>query len=104
MRRTPQTTPATRRKRLKGRWMRLQNPKLMADYMANANVSQARLSRHADCSRQFIHMLLTGSRKSCTKPIAERIEEALHLLPGTLFVEETSPTTVVNVAKKRTAA
>lgn len=104
MRATPHTPQAPRRKRLKGKWMRLQNPDLLARYMENANKSQSCLARHAQCSRQFIHMLLTGERRSCTKQIALLIEESLHLLPGTLFVEEMSPTTATVVARKRAVA
>lgn len=65
--------------------MRLRNPKLLADYMAAGDFSQARLARYVGCSRQFIHLLLTGQRSTCTVEVARRIEEAMRVLPGTLF-------------------
>lgn len=70
--------------------MRLRDPKLLADYMAANDFSQARLARYAGCSRQFVHMLLTGQRSTCTRSVGERIEEAVRVLPGTLFVAHES--------------
>jgi len=55
--------------------------------------SQSRLARQAQCSRQFVHMLLTGQRRSCNDDIAARIEDCLGVLPGTLFVPSVSPAT-----------
>lgn len=72
--------------------MKLARPDLMADYMAAADFTQARLARYAGCSRQFVHMLLSGDRTTCTPAIAARIEEALRVLPGTLFIDPKSPT------------
>lgn len=65
--------------------MRLRSPKLLADYMAAGDFSQARLARYAGCSRQFIHLLVTGQRTTCTVEVARRVEEAMRVLPGTLF-------------------
>ena len=84
--------------------MKLSNPELMQQYMAARDFSQARLGRYAGCSRQFIHQLLKGEAATCTPQIAERIEEALSLLPGTLFVDPASPAKRQTVARKRTAA
>ena len=100
-------TPAIRRprrKRPKGIWMRLRDPKLLVAYMEHADMSQARLARHAETKRQYIHMLANGQRRSCGPHIAKLIEEALDVLPGTLFLEEKSPTTKPHVTKKKTAA
>lgn len=96
-------TSATRRKRPKGIWMRLRDPKLLVAYMEHADMSQARLARHAETKRQYIHMLANGDRKSCGRRIALLIEEGLNVLPGTLFVEEKSPTSKPRVNRKRTA-
>lgn len=82
--------PATRRRRSKGRWMRLRDPELLARYMKAQDFTQARLARYVGCSRQFIYLLLKGERTTCTKPIGERIEEAMRVLPGTLFVDSVS--------------
>lgn len=97
-------TSATRRKRPKGTWMRLRDSKLLVAYMEHADMSQARLARHAETKRQYIHMLATGERRSCGQKIARLIEEALNVLPGTLFVEEKSPTSKPTVNRKKTAA
>ena len=104
MRPTPQAPRTIRRRRSKGTWMRLQNPDLLRRYMENAGLTQSDLAFYAQRSRQFIHMLLKGERKTCQEAVAERIEKAVRVLPGTLFVKETSPTTRTRVAKKRTAA
>lgn len=96
---------AARRKRSKGVWMQVRDPELLVAYMDNADFSQARLARYVGCSRQFIHMLVTGERTTCTKQVGELIEEALRVLPGTLFVAKRSParTTRVNRPKTRAA-
>lgn len=86
------TTHTTRRKRSKGAWMQLRDHELLVRYMENADFSQARLARYCGCSRQFIHLLVNGERRTCTKQIGELIEEALRVLPGTLFVPQKSPT------------
>lgn len=83
--------PNTRRRRSKGRWMRLRSPQLLAAYMDANDFSQARLARYAGCSRQFVHLLLKGDRTTCTREIGTRIEEALRVLPDTLFVPSVSP-------------
>ncbi|MEE6273481.1 helix-turn-helix transcriptional regulator [Georgenia sp. MJ206] len=81
--------------------MRLRDPKLLVGYMEMNDFTQARLARHAECSRQFIHMLVTGEKTTCTPAVGERIEEALRVLPGTLFVPKES--TVVGPAVKTEA-
>lgn len=97
------TTHRPRRKRAKGTWMRQRDPELTLQWMEKKDFSQARLARYADCSRQFIHLLVTGKRRTCTPPIARRIEEALGVVSGTLFVDEKSPTSKPSVSRKRTA-
>lgn len=93
--------PATRRRLSKGRWMRLRSPQLLAAYMDANDFSQARLARYAGCSRQFVHLLLKGERTTCTKEIGTRIEEALRVLPDTLFVPSVSPEARQIVAAQR---
>lgn len=65
--------------------MRLRDPRLLKAYMMLAGINQARLGRRAGCSRQFIHMLLTGEKRSCRVDVADRIEEAVRVRSGTLF-------------------
>jgi plasmid maintenance system antidote protein VapI len=84
--------------------MKLRNPDLLSQYMAKSDFSQARLGRYADCSRQFIYKLVHGEATTCTEPVARRIEEALGLLPGTLFEAKESPASGPQVKKTRTAA
>ena len=73
--------------------MRLRDPQRLQGYMQVQDCSQSRLARQAQCSRQFVHMLLTGQRRSCNDDIAARIEDCLGVLPGTLFAPSVSPTT-----------
>lgn len=71
--------------------MRLRDPRLLKAYMMLAGINQARLGRRAGCSRQFIHMLLTGEKRSCRSDVADRIEEAVRVRSGTLFVPTDQP-------------
>lgn len=80
-----------RRRKAKGRWMKLRDHKLLVRYMEARDMSQARLGRYAECSRQFIHMLASGEKNTCTPAVARRIEEALDVLEGTLFEPKESP-------------
>ncbi len=84
--------------------MRLRNPKLLVDYMKANDFTQARLSRYAGCSRQFIHMLVSGERTTCTTEVGRLIEEALRVLPGTLFDPSGSPVRRPSVKRARTPA
>ena len=66
--------------------MKLRDPRLLADYMAVRDVSQSQLARRAGCSRQFVWQLLNDpAKRTCTDEVAGRIEEALSVLPGTIF-------------------
>lgn len=94
------TVATRRRSRSRGVWMKVRDADLLVRYMENADFSQARLARYCGCSRQFIHMLVTGERSTCTKQIGELIEEALSVLPGTLFVPNSSRTTKQTVSHR----
>lgn len=98
------TQSIRRRKRAKGSWMQLRDLDLLLDYMEDKDMSQARLGRHAECSRQFIHKLVSGQTKTCTPAVASRIEEALGVLPKTLFVDRKSSTSRPHVANRKTSA
>lgn len=66
--------------------MKLRDPQLLADYMAVCDLSQSRLARRVGCSRQFVWQLLNDpAKQTCTGAVAGRIEEALSVLPGTIF-------------------
>lgn len=66
--------------------MKLRDPQLLADYMALRDFTQSRLARSAGCSRQFVWQLLNDpAKQTCTDEVAHRIEEALSVLPGTIF-------------------
>lgn len=82
--------------------MKLRSADLLAGYMDAGDFTQARLARFAGCSRQFIHMLLTGERSTCTPEVAKRIEEAMRVLPGTLFDAHESPSGRPRVTHSRT--
>lgn len=93
----------TRRTRAKGRWMKLRDPELLGTYMGARDFTNARLGRYASVSRQFIWALRNDPLKqTCTPEVARRIEEALSVLPGTLFVAPVSTGTQCNVARKAT--
>jgi len=83
--------------------MKLRDAALLARYMQANDFSQARLGRYAGCSRQFIHQLVSGEKRTCTREIGERIEEALRVLPGTLFVPQESPNVRPRVARRATS-
>lgn len=67
--------------------MKLRDPDLLVAHMKHHDFSQARLARAAGCSRQFIHLLTRGEKKSCTEKIARRIEQALDVPETTLFLK-----------------
>lgn len=71
--------------------MRLRDVDLLVRYIEDRDFSQARLGRYAGVSRQFIHKLTSGETRTCTQRVGELIEEALGVLPGTLFAAEESP-------------
>ncbi len=97
-------SPEARRKRAKGEWSRLRDPQLLMNWMQEKDMSQARLGRYAECSRQFIYQLVRGDRNTCTPQIAERIEEGLGVVPGTLFEHFKSPNTRQSATDKGRAA
>lgn len=84
--------------------MQLKDADLLADYMKAQKFSQARLARYAECSRQFIWALLNGDRNTCSKEVGTRIEEALSVLPGTLFLDSMSSSERFNIAHRKTRA
>lgn len=71
--------------------MRLRDVDLLVRYIEDRDFSQARLGRYAGVSRQFIHKLTSGETRTCSQRVGELIEEALAVLPGTLFAAEVSP-------------
>lgn len=84
--------------------MRLRDPELLASHMRHRDFSQARLARYVGCSRQFIHLLLAGDRTTCSREVGELIEEALQVLPTTLFVPQGSPEKGSQIARRGRAA
>ena len=84
--------------------MKLRDPALLVRYMEAQDFSQARLARYAGVSRQFVNQLVHGERRTCTRQVGSLIEEAMRVLPGTLFVPEMSPTTDTSVARNKTTA
>lgn len=81
---TPRRTP-------RSRWMKLRDADLLVAHMKHHDFTQARLARAAGCSRQFIHLLVTGQKKSCSARVGSRIEEALDVPATTLFLPMESP-------------
>lgn len=71
--------------------MKLRDADLLVAHMKHRDFSQARLARAAGCSRQFIHLLTKGEKRSCTEKVARRIEQALDVPETTLFLRMESP-------------
>lgn len=90
-----------RRRYAKGRWMKLRDRGLLVQYMEAGDFSQARLARYAGVSRQFINQLIHGDRLTCTPAVGARIEEALRVLPHTLFLESNSHVVQPVVARRK---
>lgn len=65
--------------------MKLADPRLLARYMTERDITGAQLGRRAGVSRQYIWKLIHNERTSCVPDKAAAIEKALDLLPGTLF-------------------
>lgn len=84
--------------------MKLKDAGVLVAFMTAGDFSQARLARYAGVSRQFIHQLVTGEKRTCTPRVGSLIEEAFRVPPGTLFVSNESPTTRPVVAQRRKAA
>lgn len=98
---TPHRKPRPRH--AKGRWMQVRSTEILQKYMEASGLNQSELARLSGTARQYVHLLATGQRKSCGPRIARRIEEALRVLPGTIFVEMKSSTTRRRVNKAKTA-
>ncbi|MGN6413748.1 helix-turn-helix domain-containing protein [Flexivirga sp.] len=81
--------------------MKLRDRGLLVQYMDAGDFSQARLARYAGVSRQFINQLIHGDRLTCTPSVGEHIEEALRVLPGTLFVDSKSHAVQPVVARRK---
>lgn len=85
--------------------MKLTDPALLAGYMAQREITGARLGRKADVSRQFVYQLLGGHRVRCAPERAARIEVALGLIPGTLFKDDdVEPSATQTRTRESTAA
>lgn len=83
--------------------MKLRDSELLVRYMAAKDFSQARLGRYAGVSRQFIHKLTSGETTTCSPQVGTLIEEALSVLPGTLFVPGESPARRSQVPQRATS-
>ena len=68
--------------------MRLRNRYELIARMEQRGLSVRELARWAACHPSMIGHLRTGVLSSCTPKLAARIEKALDVEPGTLFVED----------------
>lgn len=93
-------SPRRRRRTTKGRWMKLRDPQLLINWMEERKRKQSDIAKFAGVSRQFIHLLVTGQRSTCTPAVGREIERALSVVEGTLFVEHESPVTRQKVAHR----
>lgn len=70
--------------------LKLRDVSLLNRYMADRDVTNAWLGRKAGCTRECVRQLRSGRLAGCQASLATRIEEALSLLPGTLFAPSES--------------
>lgn len=82
--------------------MKLKDKDLLVAHMKHGDFTQARLARAAGCTRQFVQQLTSGGKTSCREITGSRIEEALDVLPGTLFLRQQSTVDRPSVARRKT--
>lgn len=71
--------------------MQLRDPALLKTYMDARDFGYARLGRYAGVSRQFIWQLVNDPlQRTCSREVGRLVEEALSVLPGTLFMDSVS--------------
>lgn len=71
-------------------WMKLRSRQLLLARMVERGESNRSLALRSRCSHAFISQLRTGRLDSCTPLMAQRIERALAVAPGTLFTARVS--------------
>lgn len=71
--------------------MKIRDRQVLIASMQARQMTGAGLGRYAQVSGQFISGLRNGTKTTCTPRTATRIEEALGLQKGTLFVDPKSP-------------
>lgn len=100
------TAPKRNRRRWAvGTYMELRSAELLVEYMKHRdNMKTVELARYADVSKQFISRLRHGHDKTCRPETAQRIERALGVPQGALFVEKTSVTGSGSSKQRRRAA
>lgn len=92
----------TKKRWPRGTWMTLISVDNLRELMERKDFTMARLARYAGVSRQFIHQVLKGQKKSMTPRVAENIAEALDVPLGVLFLP--SVATAAGQDVKRRAA
>ena len=70
--------------------MLLRNPNSLKAARLQQHYTMQDLANLARCSKAMIGHLETGYKKSCTPELAVRIEKALRVAPGALFVARVS--------------
>lgn len=67
--------------------MYLLDPELLSDALRTRERSGGWLAGKAGVTRQFIHLMLHGQRRTCAPEVAQAIESALEFERGSLFTE-----------------
>ena len=80
----------TSKAKRRGKWMNLNSTLILKELLKQRDFSQERLARYAGCTPSFISQLVNGSKKSCSRELAEDISEALNVPWQALFVESDS--------------
>lgn len=97
--------PINLRKRWpRGTWMKLISADTLRALMDQKGFTGARLGRAAGVSRAFISQLRLGTKRSCSKDVAEFIAEALDVPLTLLFDPQTPCIETRNVKRQAVAA
>jgi transcriptional regulator with XRE-family HTH domain len=70
--------------------------------MAQKKFSMSQLARYAGCSKAMIGYLCTGTKATCSEPLAAAISEALDVPLTVLFDREASTVSVRNSGNQQT--
>lgn len=85
-------------------YAKIRDAELLRSFMKSRSFSTARLARYAGCHRSFIGHLMTGARTTCSPQLAFRIEEALGVPGGIIFVAIKSPSEGTHGGQRLTLA
>jgi transcriptional regulator with XRE-family HTH domain len=83
--------------------MRLQSGDTLRALIHQRGYSMAQVARDAGCSKAFVHSLCSGTKKSCSAQLGQRIAETLKVPLDLLFVLDEQRDTGRKINQKLTA-